>query len=202
MILIWLGAWTMALTSGDGMVGLEWLVLVACVLLAVLLLIGGYKLSPFDKPRRPAAVTAVLYIAGGLLVFAALGAMAIPGLLPRIERGKQKRSLAAMQQIDDAVEAYTDEHGTHPPAADIDALAALLEPRYVRDMQRIDGWDRPFRIEIGESIFAIQSSGSDGLFEDDPTRGGLYEFEADIALRNGQFTQWPEGLLGSVGAGR
>ena len=79
-------------------------------------------------------------------------------------------------------------------------LAALLERRYVRDMQRIDGWDRPFRIEIGESISAIQSSGSDGLFEDDPTRGGRYEFEADIALRNGQFTQWPEGLLDSAGA--
>ena len=136
------------------------------------------------------------------MIYAALGAMAIPGLLPRIERGKQKPSLAAMQQIGDAVEAYADEHGTHPPAADIDILAAVLEPRYVRDMQRIDGWDRPFRIEIGESIFAIQSSGSDGLFEDDPTRGGLYEFEADIALRNGQFTQWPEGSLGVDGARR
>ena len=66
MILIGLGLWVMAaLGSGDGMVGLDWLVLVACVLLAVLLLIGGYKLSPFDKSRRSAVVTAVLSILRG-----------------------------------------------------------------------------------------------------------------------------------------
>jgi general secretion pathway protein G len=137
-----------------------------------------------------------------LIVVAIIGiiaAIAIPNLLNAIDRGKQKRTMSDMRSIGTAVESYAVDFNAYPGDTDINALEPHLEPVYIKEMPKLDGWKNELEYvgwNINSSGFAlgytVASKGKDGAAG--PRTGGpTTGFNDDIVFVNGQFFQYPEG---------
>lgn len=138
-----------------------------------------------------------------LLAVAAVAAVVVPNLHTAAERGRQRRSMSDLRTIGSAVEQYSVEHGFRPTAANLDELAALLEPRYVKQLPRRDGWGTPFRyhsysLQDGHVVdgpatsYAIRCAGSDRAWQheditDYTVYGATTSFASDILF--GSFVQ-------------
>ncbi len=137
-----------------------------------------------------------------LIVVAIIGiiaAIAIPNLLNAINRGRQKRSMADMRTIADAVEQYQVDYNAYPKvsSATVDVLIPYLTPTYVKKLPVNDGWNTKFAW-IGDTsgldytiICYGKNRSSDGI---DLTKPRTTSFNADIYFSNGSFVQWPEGM--------
>ncbi len=128
--------------------------------------------------------------------------------LPRIVQARQfslqKRSLAEMYSIKQAVEKYGEANKVYPPTQDVAALARLLEACCIKGMPRNDPWGHPYDYHgvtspSGEEGFVIRTAGCDGIFEQkDPTAytdGAVIGDERDIVFSTVSKPQWPEGLM-------
>jgi general secretion pathway protein G len=137
-----------------------------------------------------------------LIVVAIIGliaAVAIPNLLDAIERGRQKRTMADIRTIANAVEAYSIDHSEPPQyaqAAVTGGLAADLEVAHLKECPTSDGWRRPlYYASQGSDHYTIGSGGSDGNVPDFTAHAGpTHSLDADIVFSDGMFRQWPEGL--------
>lgn len=129
-----------------------------------------------------------------------------------MNRSHQKRTMADIRTIATAWEgratdlnSYTigARHGTSPiqrvSTAD---LARALEPKYVRHMPRVDGWDNEFEFTMSDfdehgqaQSYAIRAIGSDHRADRIATLGATTDFAADIIYSDGTFTRFPEGVL-------
>ena len=70
---------------------------------------------------------------------------------------------ASMRSLALTAEAYRIDHGVYPPARDIAALAAAVEPVYIKTAPLADAWGTPFRfftIRNGSAFF-LMSAGPD-----------------------------------------
>ncbi len=134
-----------------------------------------------------------IVLAGMLLICGIIAAIAIPNFLNAVDRGKQKRSMADLDSIAAAIEAYSIDHGHYPIVADLAALKAVLEPTYIRVLPELDPWGQRFQGRSSHEGYFLLSTGKDGI-GDGCDGGPTGRFDADICLSDGQFIQWPEGL--------
>jgi type II secretion system protein G len=150
-----------------------------------------------------------------LIVVAIIGilaAIAIPNLLMALQRAKQKRTMANMRNIATAWEARSVDLSRYNAAGvsvegmssmvTMDDLQGALEPTYIKNMPRIDGWSRDFigvtDQDFGNTIaaqhYGLVSSARDGVFEGSPALGPTANFDCDIIYASGRFLQYPEGV--------
>jgi general secretion pathway protein G len=130
-----------------------------------------------------------------LIVVAIIGiiaAIAVPNLLNAINRGKQKRTMADLRTIATAIESYAIDNTAYPVATSVSALAASIEPAYIKIIPATDGWSRGYTIDSTAVQYTVWSGGSDG--------GSLNYFggpassvKDSIVFSGGVFVQWPEG---------
>ena len=121
-----------------------------------------------------------------------IAAIAIPNLLNAIHRGKQKRTMADMRTISTAIEAYSIDNAVYPAASSSAALAALIEPAYVRKLPLTDGWSRSFIVDSTFVQYTVWSGGSDGGSMN-YVGGPTSSIRDSIVFSGGVFVQWPEG---------
>ena len=148
-----------------------------------------------DSSRRCSGFTAIEL----LIVVAVIGiisAIAIPNLLNAIDRGKQKRTMADMRTISQAIASYSVDNNFYPAASDVATLAGLLEPIYSRKTSRHDGWGNQY-VFTGTAVeYTLGSCGKGGgsTLTLEGAGGGTNSISADIIAWNGIFIQWPEGM--------
>ncbi len=130
-----------------------------------------------------------------LIVVAIIGiiaAIAIPNLLNAIDRGKQKRTMADLRSIGTAVESYAVDSNLYPVATTAAALAAVVEPIYIKNMPEEDGWGNTFQVASATTTYTLYSFGKDGSGTT-CTAGVTTTFNDQICFIDGQFVRYPEG---------
>jgi len=152
---------------------------------------GGQKIMKNRNARGFTLIELLIVVA----IIGIIAAIAIPNLLNAIDRGKQKKTMADMRSIGTAVESYAVDNNIYPTAANINALESVLEPIYIKEMPKTDGWKFDLHYTPGATAgqgYTVESYGKNGTNDGD-TGGPTTTFNADIVFVNGQFTQWPEG---------
>ncbi len=134
-----------------------------------------------------------------LIVVAIIGiiaAIAIPNLLNAIDRGKQKRTMADMRTIGQAIASYSVDNNFFPAAANVTTLAGLLEPAYSRKTSQKDGWGHLYLFNGTAIQYTLGSTGKDGGTTMTVEGGGgpTGSIDSDIIVASGVFVQWPEGM--------
>jgi len=165
------------------------------------------EIGLLQQPTVGAMALVIVGVGGAVaaLFTVVIAAIAIPNLLSAIDRGKQKRTMADIRSVAAGVEAYAVDHDHYPLVCDFDELVPVLRPVYLRDMPRTDGWEQPLRYDClkdeDEWIvgYGIHSAGKDGRFEFDGLEeyagGATRDFDCDILFLDGEFYQYPDGLL-------
>ena len=121
-----------------------------------------------------------------------IAAIAIPNVLNAVDRGKQKRTMADIRSIKEAMDAYAGEHDGYPVADSADALAAQLAPKYLPRMPMADGWTHPFQVASSGSSYTLYSFGKDGTGSTcEPAQTITYNDQ--ICMIDGQFVRYPSG---------
>jgi general secretion pathway protein G len=135
-----------------------------------------------------------------LIVVAIIGiiaAIAIPNLLNAIHRGRQKRSMADMRTVATAIGTYATDMNFYPRnVTSMDQLETHLEPVYLRNMPKQDGWKTTYNVltDARGDHYTLQA------FAKDKTSSGCVlgqettVFDCDICHADGVFVQWPEGI--------
>ncbi len=148
-----------------------------------------------------------LLVAGVTLAFAALVAPGIVAdLLTAMQRSRQTRTMAGIATVATAWEARATDTDSYDVGTGriitTAALAAALEPAYVKQLPRTDDWGADFELTAGDyddagraQTYVIRSFASDGRADRDPSlpRGATTDFTDDIVHSNGAFIQFPEG---------
>ena len=151
-----------------------------------------------------------------LLLAAFIGAMgwiAVLNLVEARNRGFQKRTMADMRSIAQALEARATDTKTYGllPAdkrtrvapGDLRPLRRVrhseleraLVPKYIKRVPRYDGWNQEFDVRVNASTYAVRSVGNDGRAEGDVyTHTLIGGYERDLVFTDGTFIQYPEGV--------
>ena len=133
-----------------------------------------------------------------LIVIAVIGmvsAIAIPNLLNAMQRARQKRTMADMRGIAEAIEMYHTDLMYFPIYDDV--VADTLEDDlriYVRQFNGVDGWNNPFYYVSDGEHYSLTSHGSDRMEDASAALGGTTRFATDIVFSDGVFVQYPEGV--------
>ena len=84
-------------------------------------------------------------------------------LLAGIDEGRRRATANGMQKLAEAVEKFRSTNGSLPNARDIAALTDILNPKYMTELVREDGWGKPILYEVmGPTAFRLTSDGPDG----------------------------------------
>jgi general secretion pathway protein G len=142
-------------------------------------------------------------------IIGVLSAIAIVNYMAALDKSKQKKTMADMKSVANAWEARATDRGTYSAAgADGDVftwpdeplthaqMLALLHPTYIHPLVRTDGWGHEMQFAVesavgGASIYAIRSSGKDGIFEASYPLKLTERFDCDIVFSNGAFVVSP-----------
>lgn len=141
------------------------------------------------------------WMAGSKFTGAILASIAIPNLLNAIDRGRQKRTMADMQTLAAAMEAYRVDHDTYPDTGgwvDCEKLEGVLAPEYLRAVPATDGWGFELRCFSDGRHYRLVSPGKDGKTERSWS-GEIEEtktssFDRDIVFADGNFVVYPENI--------
>jgi len=152
---------------------------------------GGVRTTSFGPPG----------LSAGRLLQGVVAATVIPNLLSAIDRGKQKRTMADVRSIGVVCEAYFIDSGSYPGPTEgwvpVEAIAEQVEPIYIRELPREDGWGGPILIWSDGSTYRIVSSGKDGVMDQDWSHPfdthETIDLGQDIVFGGGEFLTWPEG---------
>ena len=150
------------------------------------------------------ALVAIFFI--GIAVMGIVAAIAIPNLVSAIQRAKQKRTMADMRAIGVACEAYGEDNKGYPNVSSFEELIPKLQPKYIKNVPRFDGWEHKFRYRAwneeedaegeGPYHYVIISHGKDGQedSEDYRKQTATSNFNNDIVFSDGIFLVYPEGV--------
>jgi hypothetical protein len=118
---------------------------------------------------------------------------AMVNLEAAISRSKQKRTIADLRTLAVSVEAYATDENLYPPTSDLDHLAKLITPTYLRSMVRLDGWGKEYIYISDSKAYRIISAGPDGRLSPDSQKLGVQhgDFGDDLIFENGEFVQPP-----------
>jgi len=75
---------------------------------------------------------------------------------------KIRRTIADLQEVAAALEAFRRERGFYPPVADFAALVDQLTPTYLKRVIREDWWHHPLLYALTGRGYRIESPGPDG----------------------------------------
>jgi len=107
---------------------------------------------------------------------------------------RSSRTMVDLRSMAMTIEAYHIDHGFLPSAASAAALAEIVEPVYIRELPRRDGWGNLFVVSSGATGYTIGSGGKDGGAPYMVGAGGpLDDFNDPIVLIDGEFVQWHAG---------
>jgi Tfp pilus assembly protein PilE len=140
-----------------------------------------------------------------LAIAGIVAAIAIPNFLDALQKAKQKRAVAELQTIGQAIELYKAEHGYAPAATDMASLGAALGGSYSSSITRLDPWQHPYRYACwqesaaakGCEHYRIGCAGRDGSFEQvdlkdyAPAEFTPREYDRDIVYGDGEFIARP-----------
>lgn len=162
------------------------------------------------KPSRGASGSVLIAVVVGcglvaVMFFGIVAAIFIPNFLDALHKGRQKRTTVDLREAGNAIQAYWTDYDTLPPMDSPDALAQALEPEYVSELRRVDGWGHPLRFECwgepgsGETCdrFGIASPGRDGVFQHpdlsayEPGTFAPTDYDQDIVWSDGVFLRAP-----------
>lgn len=136
-----------------------------------------------------------------LIVVAIIGiisAIAIPNLLNALNRGRQKRCMADMRSIGEAIEAYSVDYQFYPRGVGtVVDLEAYLTPTYLHELPTHDAWGSEFFFvsDSAGATYTIVSYGRDSTAEGSTwSPGPTSSFDNDIVFSQGVFYRWPEGV--------
>lgn len=141
-------------------------------------------------------------------IIAIVASIAIMSYLSAITRARQKRTMSDIRTIAQAWEARAADTqsyviagaGFSYPAAgySFSTLRGALEPTYIRQMPRLDGWGRELQFASAPDretrIYAVRSAGRDGAWEAEYTPGITEDPDCDIVYSNGSFVTYPSTL--------
>ena len=129
-------------------------------------------------------------------VIGILAAIAIPNLTAAMDRARQRRSMAELRTVAQAVSTYAADYTFTPRVADgpVTGLRDYLTPTYLRHLPEADGWGRPLIYTTDGLGYTVTCWGADGLPQVALTLGVTTDFAADIVIVDGLFIQWPEGM--------
>jgi general secretion pathway protein G len=130
-----------------------------------------------------------------------IAAIAIPNLFNAIDRGKQSRTMADLRSIGTACESYSMDTGSYPGPTEewvgLEEIASSLEPVYIRELPRTDGWGHALLYWSDGRSYRIVSPGKDGEtmrdWRGEIEPGATTHFAADIVFGDARFLAWPEG---------
>lgn len=174
--------------------------------------------APIDAAPRPGAkgnrtvLWVVAAVGCGFLTIVLGGivaAIVIPNFLDALHKAKQKRTVADLLEVGTALESYRADQGRLPAAGSIDELAAALEPGYLPEMPRTDGWDNPILYACSaQGSTAAPGGACDGYRLVSPGRDGVLEheepadypgeafaptdYDRDVVFADGLFLQYPQ----------
>lgn len=74
---------------------------------------------------------------------------------------KTQRARAELETIATALESYRREHGSYIEAKTEGALIDRLNPRYLKQIIRVDPWHQPYEYEGTRNSFVLRSAGPD-----------------------------------------
>jgi hypothetical protein len=114
--------------------------------------------------------------------------------------GAQKRTTADLRTVAVAIESYAIDNDSYPGPTNgyvaTDWLVQALEPTYVRELPRQDGWGNTLLFWSDGQSYVILSSGSDGVRDwehGDETSRTTTSSDEDIVFRDGLFQRYPGG---------
>ena len=84
------------------------------------------------------------------------------GVLATLNEGRRRDTVAKMEKLADAVDAYRRKNSKLPDARDIVELTDILHPNYMNELVRVDGWSQPIEYGASGSSFRLASKGPDG----------------------------------------
>ena len=150
-------------------------------------------LSKLAKRREGFTLIELLIV---VAIIGIIAAIAVPQLLNAIQRAKQKRTMADMRSIGEALEIYQIDYNKYINGDYTSAVRQYLDPDYMRNPPQWDAWNTPYNY-VTDSLqqeYSLRSYGRDGA--QTTTSGGpiTHSFDDDIIFSMGQFTQWPEGV--------
>jgi len=116
---------------------------------------------------------------------------AMVNLEAAIARSKQKRTMADLRTLAVSVEAYAIDENVFPPTSDLDHLAKLITPTYLRSMIRLDGWGKEYIYISDTKAYRILSAGPDSRISPDSQKLGVQhgDFGDDLIIEDGEFIQ-------------
>jgi hypothetical protein len=158
--------------------------------------------SEFKKPVR---ISIRIFFLTLILIWGFILVVGLLSLIHSEQRHRQRETTIHLWAISVAINAYAADHNTYPSTQSMEDLAKLLEPTYIKELPRKDGWHFPieyYGILFEKNSFngyVIRSPGNDGKFEHrDPTAykdGPVAGFERDMVFSSGSMSQWPEGQM-------
>jgi general secretion pathway protein G len=132
-----------------------------------------------------------------LIVVAIIGilaAIAVGNFRGALDRSRQTKSMTAMRDLGTALHSYELDHSYMPPDGTTGVqLAAALSGNVYNIVEVRDGWGHDIEYHCGLQHYTIRSYGNDGLAgPGDITRATRDNFDYDIVLADGMFTNSPE----------
>jgi type II secretory pathway pseudopilin PulG len=82
-----------------------------------------------------------------VMLVVSLGTWVGTNLSIAAERSRQKRTMSNVRSVAVALESYATDTNAYPRVRSIDELASILEPKYVKQLPRVDGWGMPLVYE-------------------------------------------------------
>jgi len=113
-----------------------------------------------------------------------------------LNRGKQRRTMADIRAISQAVEAYHVDFHAYPTGKSTVEEIRKIPEGYMEEVPLEDGWRNKFLYRSnGLTSYTIISFGKDRE-QDGPSiyQGAITNFSNDIVFGNGFFISFPEGL--------
>ena len=129
-----------------------------------------------------------LVLAGGC------AAIAIPNLYTALQRSKQKRSMAALRDLGEAVEGFAAVHGSNPRAGYYGPVSAIAPMLGANVPPVVDGWNRPVLYHASAKHYVLRSTGRDGK-NDGMLDGDTTSFDDDIVFSDGVFMRHTYGVI-------
>jgi hypothetical protein len=88
--------------------------------------------------------------------------VSVPELLAALNESRRKIAAASLEKLGAGVMEYRQKNGALPSVSNIQALADVLHPQYMRELILDDPWGRPIEVESAGTLVRFRSLGPDG----------------------------------------